>query len=77
MSPETPLEGVIFYLVVEQFLTDLGCNFGTFLEPKSSKNEVQKSLVKRDDFHVTLWASWGWTGPEERGLLPARIPPSM
>ena len=68
----------MFFLTwfLDQLLSCFWCNFGAFWEPKSSKNDAQKSHVKRDDFHVTLWALWGDRPPAQGGLLPARIVPS-
>ena len=59
--------GNLFSRFLGPFLTCSGSHFGPFWEPKSSKNEVQKSHVNKEDFHMTLWAPWGGAIFPERG----------
>ena len=68
--------GYFFDRFFGSFLTYFGSHFGPFWEPKSFKHEVQKSHVKRDDFHVSPWAPWGGSISSAGGLQEISIPPA-
>ncbi len=74
--PRPLWNGLFFDWFLGAFLTYFGNHFGSFWEPKSSKNDGQKSHVKREDFHVTLWAQWGGRRQRKVGSCAPGCPPA-